>query len=286
MKKETITLGELFTALTSPPDPWYGDNSTAQELVDRYILKEGLTFGKNFDFKLKDNFYCPQGNDHYPQQYKIPQQMLVVIWYLMYLDSKKINFFSCTPKNSDRYSWGDCKPIEIEKSSLKSILNDAGYPLPISLFGKCKNNTRSHADKYDKEIKSAWDDIFQEEIIDKRISEILSKNTSSFEESSRQRAKLKDLFLEKAAIYHRFSPRISLFDILESYNLFTNKEITDLIIKFPEQRHIVAYHLAQTGMTHGAIGAALALEGESTSKEATQQRGYRLVKKGKKSTMS
>jgi len=59
MKKETISLGELFTALTSPPDPWYGENANAQELVDRYLWREGMSFGNNFDFKLKANFHCP-----------------------------------------------------------------------------------------------------------------------------------------------------------------------------------------------------------------------------------
>lgn len=245
-----------------------------------------MSFGNNFDFKLVDNFHCPQGNDRYPQQYEIPQQMLVVIWYAMYLDLKKISLFHTLQKNSERYSWNDCKSLKIDKIGLKSLLSNNGRPLPVSIFGKCKNNTIIYADRHNRETNSAWDDIFQEAIIDKRISEILSKTTSSFEESSNQRTELKDLFLEKAAIYHRFSPRISLFDILESYNLFTKKEIIALIIKFPEQRHIVAYHLALTGMTHSAIGKHLAMEDESTSPEATQQRGYRLVKKGKKTIMS
>jgi|GEM_PF-7088638 len=245
-----------------------------------------MSFGNNFDFKLKANFHCPQGNDRYPQQYEIPQQMLVVIWYTMYLDLKNTSLFHTLKKNSERFSWNDCKTLKIEINGLKSILKNNGKPLPVSVFGECKNNTIIYADRHNKETKSAWDDIFQEDIINKRISEIVSKATSSFEECSSQRAELKKLYLEKAAIYHRSSPNASLFDVFESYNLFTKQEIIELIIKFPEQRHIVAFQLAQTGMTHSAIGAALALEGESTSKEATQQRGYRLVKKGKKSTMS
>jgi hypothetical protein len=179
MKNETITLGELFTALTSPPDPWYGENANAQELVDRYIWRECMSFGNNFDFKLVDNFHCPQGNDRYPQQYEIPQKMLVVIWYTMYLDLKKTSLFHTLQKNSERYSWNDCKSLKIDKIGLKSLLNNNGRPLPVSIFGKCKNNTIIYADRHNRETKSAWDDIFQEEIIDKRISEILSKTTSS-----------------------------------------------------------------------------------------------------------
>jgi len=100
MKNETITLGELFTALTSPPDPWYGENCHAQNEVEHLILYYIRGVEDLFDF---EELFEPLWH-HTPKlqlrQYVESQKMLIAMWYELYLRKKETTITSVLKKSN------------------------------------------------------------------------------------------------------------------------------------------------------------------------------------------
>jgi len=279
MKKETISLGELFTSLTSPPDPWYGEHCHAQDEVEHLILD--YIRGVEDLFDLEELF--PPLWDHTPElqlrQYVEPQKMIIAMWYELYLRKKETTITTVLKeKTNGKFSWNDIKRRQINIGILSDILSEHKQPLPISIFGEVKGNSKSFYNKRVKEsieIDAEHDKLYH---IDKLISKYTETKTYNFDDEHKKNEILKSLYVQKFAIEGYPNFYISILDQVNELCYTTESEIIAILQNNNFPRRTISRIMHSMGKRDEEIGRTLInkLKDEADTSEANKKRGARL----------
>jgi len=279
MKKETISLSELFTALTSPPDPWYGEQRHAQDEVEHLILDYIRGVEDLFDF---EELFEPLWH-HTPKvqlrQYVEPQKMLAAMWYELHLRKQETTITSVLKEKANRkLSWNDVKRRKINVDILRIILSEHKQPLPISIFGEVKGNSKSFCDDFIKtkiEIDSELEKLYH---IDQSISKYSNAKTESFDTMHNKDEVLKSLYVQKFAIEGYPDFKISISEKVSEFCYITESEIISILQKNNFPRRTIAKIMHSMGKSNEEIGCTLIDKSkeETDNSDANKKRGARL----------